>query len=263
MEIILIYTPKDKESIDKFEEEVTKNFGKKVSIRLKKYTIASKDSLFSIGQNLAERFFNEALGIRAQEFEEGESYPASPSTPSFFMFTNERMLAECYVYAKMFKIENFPAVIVDDTLIAEGRIPSLEELSLRLEAYTALQKPQAEGEALLKAKVEQEIPRVEAEPLRVYIKPEGSESPQMPAQPKPTPKKAAFEEIKVQSTGLGLEGFDEETKRRIAEILNRTKFRGPDECTLCLYFIESENRCALLHVGISDPKRPICRMSMV
>lgn len=266
--IILIYTPKNKDLVNKFEEDLIRNFGDKVPLKLWKYAVENKEELLLIGQDFAERFFNETLGLRVQERNfEGDLEKNMATLESNLAFTptglsspninDKRVLAECYVYVKMFKIENFPAVIVDDVLIAEGRIPSIEELSLKLGVSILPQRPQKISEVRLEAESKQEAVKMESEePLYVHIKHEDSETQPTLAQPHSMPT----ETLGKKAQPVGLEVLEDETKRRIAEILNRTKFRGPDECTSCLYFIEGESRCALLHMGISDPKRPLCRI---
>lgn len=257
-EVILIYTPQDKDLAGKFKWEI---FGGNVPIKLREYVVEGREELITNGRNFVERFFNEALGLRVRDSEEaGGGNESMAFTPTWFTQSSpsvdKRSLAECYVYVKTFNIQAFPAVIVDGQVVAEGKIPSIDELMQKL--GLPLQKPET-GAQPLKVEERGEALEAKSEPIYVQIKPEEQEAKPSP-EPQPTAPLQEGETmvVKIKDSG-SVEALDDETRSRILEVLNRTRFIGPSECTSCLYFIESDSRCALLHVNIVDPKRPVCR----
>lgn len=255
LEIVLICTPQDGDVAERFGEDLLK-IGVGASMRLKKYVVTDREKLMSAGAELAAKFFNEALGLRVRGLGDTQKDSDMGLGGAFSELSSfdQRMLAECYVYLKAYNISRFPAVIINGQLFAEGKMPSPEEVAAKF--GLTQKKPETVVVREEPARIVEEQEE-KAEPIYVRIKPEPEEVRPEPQKPEPVP--LAEEQIRVKIIDEPSQTLDEETRRRIVEILNRTKFRGPEECTSCLYFIADESRCAFLHVSVIDPKRPLCR----
>jgi len=273
IDITLIYASSDKSAAEKFKEDVSRNLGNQISFRFTEYVVkhkktkpmeyslggltfrdevvANKGDILNAGRELAELFFNDAIGLRIQAFsEKGESQTSGPASVSNY-FDDDRSLAEFYVLAKMFGINSLPAVVINGNVLVQGRMPTVEEVASKLNVTIEPADKKLYKEHATVIEEEQKTTEPSSETLYVHIEEE----------PKIKSEETTIVVDADKSKG-GLEGLDEESRTRVLEILSRTRFRGPDECSSCFYYIENESRCALLHVAISDPKHPLCRLSV-
>ncbi|MEM0120581.1 MAG: hypothetical protein QW688_03960 [Thermoprotei archaeon] len=259
VEIIIIYEAKDKNVVETFKKDLVEKMGSRTTIKLSELSFGKKEDVLTEGRDLAERYFNATVGLNYLATFEKQEASGLAFTPEWFITSSgkkvdERSLAECYVYSKIYELNDFPAVIANNTVVATGKLPSIDEVASKIIDTENMEPPTLSGgekggiKVLIKE--EQEAIQNQAEPLRVHLAQE---------QPVTAGMNTTVEEQLPNSKTEN--SIEQTTKTRITEILKRTGFRGPEECTECLYFIDSENRCGLLHITIFDVKRPVCRMN--
>ncbi|HLH45316.1 MAG TPA: hypothetical protein VKV31_00935 [bacterium] len=270
VEITLLFESKDKVEVERFKRNLLEQISPQMGIRFLELSFDKKEDLSTRGRELAEKFFNAAVGlgaIMASESQEHQESSGLAFTPEWFSSTSktldERTLAECYVYAKTFGLNDFPAVLANKIVVTAGRLPSIEEVASQLKITAPPKEPLTQSVSQETKNIPvppqemdaQNPVQIQQEPLYVHLAQEQTE---------PTALNSDIsgeQETAVASSGPSIT-LDEQTKARIVEVLKRTGFRGPGECTDCLYFIENESRCALLHISISDVKKPVCRLNL-
>jgi hypothetical protein len=271
VEVTILFESKDKVEVERFKKNLLEQISPHIGIRFVELDFDKKEDLSTRGRELAEKFFNAAVGLGAIMTSEGQEHQESSGlafTPEWFSssskVSDERTLAECYVYAKTFGLNDFPAVLADKMVIATGRLPSVEEVASQFKITVPLIKEpltqsisqETENMPVVTQEMDaQGLTQIQPEPLRVHLAQEQAEAVDLDSQISGKQQAAA-------ASGATDITLDEQTKARIVEVLKRTGFRGPEECTGCLYFIENENRCALLHISISDVKKPVCRLNL-
>ncbi len=249
--IIIIHEKNQSEQIRVFKEDLLKEIENQDNIELIDLMFENKEEMLNKGRLLAELFFNTVVGLTTPNL--------MTQDQSFGIFAEDnRRLAESYVYVKMYGISDFPAIIVNNTVATVGKLPDITLVSSIISPKTLTEQPKD----TLQPQVERQVygqpvtPTEPEKPIRVLIQ-EETRNELNPIQAVQNPR--LTERVEVQPVGAIL---DEQTKKNIVEILKRTSFRGPSECTNCLYYIESERRCALLHLNIRDPKAPLCHIKI-
>jgi len=270
-EVTILFESKDKVEVERFKRNLLEQISPHMGIRFLELCFDKREDLLTKGRELAEKFFNAAVGlgaIIASESQEHQESSGLAFTPEWFSSSSktsdERTLAECYVYAKTFGLNDFPAVLTNKIVVAAGRLPSLEEVASQLkipvpspkEPLTQSIRQERENIPVVPKEMgTQSLTQIQPEPLHVHLAQEQTETTILNSDI------SGERQTAVASSTPDIM-LDEQTKARIVEVLKRTGFRGPEECTGCLYFIENENRCALLHIAISDVKKPICRLNL-
>jgi len=270
VEVTILFESKDKVEVERFKKNLLEQISPHIGIRFVELDFDKKEDLSTRGRELAEKFFNAAVGLGAIMTSEGQEHQESSGlafTPEWFSSSSkasdERTLAECYVYAKTFGLNDFPAVLADKMVIATGRLPSVEEVASQFKITVPLIKEpltqsisqETENMPVVTQEMDaQGLTQIQPEPLRVHLAQEQAEAVHLDLWKWEAASSCSKRRHGYHSGRANKSTYSGSVKENWLSWTRRVHRLS--------ILIENENRCALLHIAISDVKKPVCRLNL-